>query len=131
MMRSCSRKSHHLRGKSARTIADKRTNSATAARQRGRVAAVTSAVREGRAHGMEQRPIASCTFRYILRRQARGTGPTFRWAEQAQRLSQRVAAKSCTCNCTCPIAHTPSHALAAPTHIPWSATACEGTSYLL
>jgi hypothetical protein len=63
MMRSCSRKSHHLRGKSARTIADKRTNSATAARQRGRVAAVTSAVREGRAHGMEQRPIASSTFR--------------------------------------------------------------------
>ena len=35
MMRSCSRRSHHLRGKSARTIADKRTNSGTAAWARG------------------------------------------------------------------------------------------------
>ena len=35
MMRSCSRRSHHLRGKSARTIADKRINSGTAAWARG------------------------------------------------------------------------------------------------
>ena len=50
MMRSCSRRSHHLCGKSARTIADKRTNIGTAGARR----AVTSAVREGQAHGMEE-----------------------------------------------------------------------------
>ena len=50
MMRSSSRRSLDLSRKGARTIADKRTNIGTAGARR----AVTSAVREGQAHGMEQ-----------------------------------------------------------------------------
>ena len=49
-MRSSSRRSLDLSRKGARTIADKRTTIGTAGARR----AVTSAVREGQAHGMEQ-----------------------------------------------------------------------------
>jgi hypothetical protein len=50
MMRSSSRRSLDLSRKGARTIADKRTTIGTAGARR----AVTSAVREGQAHGMEE-----------------------------------------------------------------------------
>ena len=46
-------------------------------------------------------------------------------------LTAGRTAKCCTCNCTRPISQTPSHGVAARSHIPWSTTACAGMSSLL